>query len=182
MVKVFLDTEFTGFSSADELISVGFLAEDGRVFYQEVSDYDRKKSSDFVKSVVEPLLTPEISAVPKSVVAKNTFNFIEALGPDVVIMADYKGDFAQLEQLWSYSLPNNIKSFQSIYEDLQWYADYKLGEHEIDIVGCYDVFYTNFFTKQAEEVGKNMQHHALNDCYAARSAYVAVLNHIKERS
>ena len=37
---VFLDTEFTDFTSPD-LISIALVAEDGREFYAELDDYQR---------------------------------------------------------------------------------------------------------------------------------------------
>ena len=52
---VFLDTEFTAFVRPD-LISIGLVAEDGREFYAERTDYDPKRCSDFVRETVLPLL------------------------------------------------------------------------------------------------------------------------------
>jgi len=45
---VFLDTEFTDFVRPD-LISIALVAEDGREFYAERTDYHRDACSDFVR-------------------------------------------------------------------------------------------------------------------------------------
>lgn len=52
---VFLDTEFTNLARSD-LISIGLVAEDGREFYAERTDYFETQCSDFVRETVQPLL------------------------------------------------------------------------------------------------------------------------------
>jgi hypothetical protein len=52
---VFLDTEFTDFVRP-ELISIALVAEDGREFYAERTDYRHDDCSDFVRETVLPLL------------------------------------------------------------------------------------------------------------------------------
>ncbi|MEO8119745.1 MAG: hypothetical protein ABI606_10535 [Rhodoferax sp.] len=52
---IFLDTEFTKFNCPD-LISIGLVAEDGREFYAERTDYHRDDCSKFVRETVLPLL------------------------------------------------------------------------------------------------------------------------------
>ncbi len=52
---VFLDTEFTKFAHPD-LISLALVAEDGREFYAERTDYRNNECSGFVQETVLPLL------------------------------------------------------------------------------------------------------------------------------
>ena len=52
---VFLDTEFTDFYRPD-LISLALVAEDGREFYAERTDYPTPECSAFVQETVLPLL------------------------------------------------------------------------------------------------------------------------------
>ena len=52
---VFLDTEFSDFARP-ELISLALVAEDGREFYAERTDYNRESCSAFVIETVVPLL------------------------------------------------------------------------------------------------------------------------------
>jgi len=54
-MRVFVDTEFTDFIDCD-LISVGLVAEDGREFYGERSDFDMRACSEFVRAAVLPQL------------------------------------------------------------------------------------------------------------------------------
>jgi len=52
---VCLDTEFTNFVQTD-LISIALVAEDGREFYAERTDFRRDDSSEFVRLAVLPVL------------------------------------------------------------------------------------------------------------------------------
>lgn len=52
---VFLDTEFTNLKRSD-LISLALVAEDGREFYAERTDFYPEQCSDFVRDTVLPLL------------------------------------------------------------------------------------------------------------------------------
>lgn len=52
---IFLDTEFTDFVQLG-LISIALVAEDGREFYAERTDYRQGDCTDFVCSAVLPLL------------------------------------------------------------------------------------------------------------------------------
>lgn len=54
---IFLDTEFTGLHQQAELISVGLAAENGDVFYAELTDYAPDGLSHWVKENVIPLLS-----------------------------------------------------------------------------------------------------------------------------
>lgn len=53
---IYFDTEFTDLSKSGQLISIGLIAEDGRTFYGEVTDFDRNRCSDFVKENIIPKL------------------------------------------------------------------------------------------------------------------------------
>ena len=57
MPLIFLDTEFTDFPETEcDLIAIGLVAEDGREFYAELTDYRQEACSGFVNEVVRPLL------------------------------------------------------------------------------------------------------------------------------
>ena len=56
-MKIFFDTEFTGLHKNTTLISVGCVAEDGRTFYAELTDYDKKQCDDWIKENVIRHLT-----------------------------------------------------------------------------------------------------------------------------
>ena len=48
MLKIFLDTEFTGLQQDTSFISVALVAETGEEFYAEFTDYNSKQVSDWV--------------------------------------------------------------------------------------------------------------------------------------
>ena len=54
-MRVFVDTEFTDFLDCD-LISVALVADDGREFYGERSDFNAASCSAFVREAVLPQL------------------------------------------------------------------------------------------------------------------------------
>ncbi|WP_248324111.1 MULTISPECIES: 3'-5' exoribonuclease [unclassified Caballeronia] len=54
-MRLFVDTEFTDFIDCD-LISIALVAEDGREFYGERSDYDDSTCTAFVREAVIPQL------------------------------------------------------------------------------------------------------------------------------
>lgn len=54
---IFFDTEFTTLTNNPKLISIGFVSENGREFYAELSDtYQSNDARDFVRENVLPLL------------------------------------------------------------------------------------------------------------------------------
>ncbi|EPZ47669.1 3'-5' exoribonuclease domain-containing protein [Alicyclobacillus acidoterrestris] len=56
-MKVFFDTEFTGLRKNTTLISIGLVAEDGRSFYAELTDYDESQVDDWLRKNVIANLT-----------------------------------------------------------------------------------------------------------------------------
>lgn len=181
MLRVFVDTEFTGFISA-ELISLGMMVEDkSKAFYREVTNYNRKKSSSFVKQVVEPLLFPDAHGATRAEIAAASFKWIEDLGEPVHLIADHVADFEMLDDLWD-STPSNVESMHLVYKDLEWFMESRIEPPVLDIVGTYDTLYLNYFLTQASEGGKNLQHHALNDCAGAISAYSTIKTYIEQNS
>ncbi|GAB7057366.1 polyadenylate-specific 3'-exoribonuclease AS [Paenibacillus sp. YK5] len=56
-MKVFFDTEFTGLHQNTTLISIGLIAEDGRTFYAELTDYDKNQVDEWIqKNVIDNLI------------------------------------------------------------------------------------------------------------------------------
>ena len=56
-MKVFFDTEFTGLHAKTTLISIGLVDEDGRTFYAEFTDYDKKQLDGWLQDNVIDNLT-----------------------------------------------------------------------------------------------------------------------------
>lgn len=90
---VFLDTEFTDFIDC-ELISIGLVAEDGREFYGELTDFAPEKCSDFVRAAVLPKLgkVPAVGGTEAEVGAALKA-WLADLGEPIHVCVDYSGDW-----------------------------------------------------------------------------------------
>lgn len=56
-MKIYFDSEFTGLIKNTDLISIGCIAENGRQFYAEFTDYNSRLIDDWLqKNVIENLL------------------------------------------------------------------------------------------------------------------------------
>ena len=97
---VFLDTEFTDFARPD-LISLALVAEDGREFYAERTDYNTSSCSEFVLETVLPLLgrVPGATCSTDELTARLRAWF-EALPEPATIIYDYEGDWLLLACAW----------------------------------------------------------------------------------
>ncbi len=51
-MKIFFDTEFTGLHQHTTLISIGLVAENGREFYAEFTDYNKAQIDDWLRDNV----------------------------------------------------------------------------------------------------------------------------------
>lgn len=68
-IRYFVDTEFTDFLDC-QLISVAIVGEDGREFYGECSDFDRRQCSAFVREAA----LPQLGQGPSRSVRASTFS------------------------------------------------------------------------------------------------------------
>jgi hypothetical protein len=59
--NIFLDTEFTQLRQEAELISIGLAADDGAVFYAELTCWDAGAASEWVQANVLPFLSADLS-------------------------------------------------------------------------------------------------------------------------
>ena len=63
-MKVFFDTEFTGLHQRTTLISIGLVAENGRTFYAELTDYDRRQIDPWLQeNVIDKLTLKEYASL-----------------------------------------------------------------------------------------------------------------------
>ena len=56
-MRVFFDCEFTGLHQRTTLISIGCVAEDGKTFYAELTDFDQSQVNDWLRENVIAYLT-----------------------------------------------------------------------------------------------------------------------------
>ncbi|HEU5013947.1 MAG TPA: 3'-5' exoribonuclease [Roseiflexaceae bacterium] len=68
-MKIYFDTEFTGLHQYTTLVSIGCVADDGRTFYAECTDYDRAQVDDWLQANVIDKLTGPRELAPETVYA-----------------------------------------------------------------------------------------------------------------
>ena len=89
---IFIDTEFTDFVQID-LISIALVADDGREFYAERTDYRHEDCSDFVRAAVVPMLGRiASSACTRIELAKRLRAWFEALAEPATLVFDCSTD------------------------------------------------------------------------------------------
>lgn len=80
-MRVFLDCEMTGLHQGSSLISLGLVAENGKQFYAEFTDYNENQCDDWIKeNVVANLQFTDMDVFEQTVgdytLTKNTTHFI----------------------------------------------------------------------------------------------------------
>lgn len=117
---IFLDTEFTDFHRPC-LISIALVAEDGREFYAERTDYNHKACSEFVEETVLPLLgrVPGAACTVQEL-ADRLREWFGQLPERPIVVFDYvddwqllvqalgPGDFAQAQHLDIYTITHPV--------------------------------------------------------------------------
>lgn len=155
---VFIDTEFTDFVQID-LISIALVAEDGREFYAERTDYRLGDCNDFVRAAVLPLLgrMPGVSCDRDELTCRLR-GWFDALPEPAILVFDYFPDWELLVDALlgdvHETLPRNVSD------------KLHLGQ---DVIGS-EIFQTALnrtFTREWPP------HHALSDARAIHVGYRA---------
>jgi hypothetical protein len=110
-LRIFIDTEFTDFVDMD-LISIALVADDGRQFYGERSDFNFKHCNEFVQTTV----LPQLGNIPGCVYSSRELTSalrqwlaqFETLDP--VLCFDYSGDWALLYHSLDGDVPAWLRS------------------------------------------------------------------------
>ena len=86
---IFFDTEFTQLSHEAKLISVGFISEDGKEFYAELSDtWEESNCSEFVKCEVLPHLEGGNALMTLAELCLRLGNWLESFEVSVSLVTD----------------------------------------------------------------------------------------------
>lgn len=90
MIRVFFDSEFTGFVSNPKLISIGFIDETGeRTFYAELSDtWQLDDLGDFAREAVLPLLEGGAMLMTMHTLNERLTTWLAAFGEPVKLATD----------------------------------------------------------------------------------------------
>ncbi len=154
---VFLDTEFTDLGPKGELLSMGLVQEDGeRSLYLERSDFDPATCSEFVQSVVLPLLGRQPAACCRfDEFGDRVRSWLAAVpGKVVTIGIDFEMDWDFLVDVLHPDWPENV-----IAKPLHlrvWLSAPGFAAAE-------EAYFADGYPR----------HHALNDAQAARAGYLA---------
>lgn len=146
-MRVYLDTEFADWDDpATDLISLGMVAEDGREFYAESAEFERRRCTNFVKFEVLPQLgAPGVLRLNTSELKQAVLAWTATI-PNPEIAVDYDGDWKLLSRLLEPDVPAGLV-VTNIYK-------------QIDKQALEDYFVQHGLTK----------HHALHDARALRFA------------
>jgi len=113
-MKVFFDTEFTGLHQNTTLISIGLIAEDGRTFYAEFTDYDKSQVDDWIQNnvianlIVHPDREFYQRVTDRDAIYKGPSNFIRS------VLEDWLEQFEQVE-MWSDCLSYDWVLFNQLF-------------------------------------------------------------------
>ena len=169
MLKIFLDTEFTGLHQQSSLISIALIAETGEDFYGELTDFDIKNINPWVKENVLPQLNENnasniIKGTQKEI-AKAIKEWLIQFSNEassIQIWADcYAWDWILFCELFggAFEIPSSIHYMPM---DLATLFDIKTGKPD-----------TSRFDFVKNEISdKNwIQHHALHDAKVEKLCY-----------
>lgn len=180
---IMIDTEFTDFIDT-ELISLGAVTLDGEEFYVEITDYNTKAQSDFVKQIVVPLLDHQQHGHPRITASRMLNSWIQSLpgnGKDYIVVVDYSKDFELFNSLRS-------DTFVELYDHLLSSININTllvndtiainNDHALPVFAhglmhiCFDDYYQYI---------DNRQHHALVDAKSNLYGYNAAIEYLKNK-
>lgn len=184
-MKVFFDTEFRGLHKNTTLISIGLISEDRRIFYAELTDYDKEQCDDWIKkNVIANLIITKLPSDKKyipnyhigtkdniAVTLENWFRQFK----NVELVSDVcHYDMVLLIDLFrnALNLPTNVcPSCHDINQDIARY-------YNIDLQTAFDksrekILWDNY----KEHAVGGEKHNALHDAKVIRELY-QILNKI----
>jgi hypothetical protein len=168
-MRIFFDLEFTSFARDAKLISLGAVSECGsRTHYAELQAWQTEECSDFVKTVVIPLLEhPAEQRQPADICREDFCAWVRSFGEPIELVADSDWDWRLLQFLLGERL--QLESLRS-----GWLEGgegervaFRFRQFEVGAVEL-------VFQKAAAEMYRGRQHHALVDALALRAGVLAV--------
>lgn len=95
-MRVFFDTEFTSLDGNIDwdLISAGFVAEDGQEWYCEITDFSREACSDFVvENVIPQLGRTAVEYLTGGEFGRRLVQWLGGFGQDIELISDASCDW-----------------------------------------------------------------------------------------
>lgn len=181
MVKIFFDTEFTGLHKNTDLISIGLISEDDRIFYAELTDYDNNQIDEWSqKSVIDNLLF------------KDKYNFVDINIEEQGFNVSMKGTKDDLKreltiwleqfdkvEIWSDCLSYDWVLFSDIF-GTSFDIPSNVYYIPFDICTLFKVHNINPDINREDFtdtlLNTNMKHNALYDAKVIRDCYKKLMN------
>lgn len=160
-MKIYFDTEFTDFMLSPALISIGFVADDGREFYAELNNtYDEQMCSDFVKENVLPVLSGEKFEMSIEELSVKLSVWIESFGQPVTLWADAPSfDWIWLVEIFNHN--NSVWPINLVRKCRSTLESASNSYHE----ACEEYWWLN-------QKDGAVQHHALWDARSIKFAHL----------
>lgn len=160
-MRIFFDTEFTHLGAEAELLSAGFIAENGESLYLEITDFNPAFCSQFVKTVVQPLF----DAPPENRVSLNQFhvrlaNWLISFRQDIELVSD---------QFFDWDFVNSVILRESAQK-----AGFKIESRIFQPSPNAEL---EILEKLYWEQNKGRQHHALVDAALIRQRFEKAVEH-----
>lgn len=153
-MKIFFDTEFHDLVKAPKLISIGFVSEDARTFYAELSStYEVADCSEWVQENVLPLLEGGEALMSRQQLKGRLRDWLEAFGEPVTLVTDSLAwDWPRIQELFPSAKywPANLEQ-HPILLNMNYLNDLEKFEQGVE---------------EAFATGMLRRHHALDDAKA----------------
>lgn len=185
-MKVFFDTEFTGLHKDTTLVSIGFVSEDNRQFYAELTDFNwdhvhKDKSNFLLNNVVNKLFyrkggqtsefVPNYHIGGKDSVCLMLHNWLKQFDTVELVSDVCHYDMVLFIDLFggAFDIPKNVSPCcHDINQDIAKY--YGVSEKEAFDKSREDILYS----KYKENAVKGDKHNSLYDAKVIREVYQIV--------
>jgi hypothetical protein len=170
-MRIFFDTEFTNLTPDAELISIGFVSEDGQeAYYAELAGWDETKVSDFTREVVLPLLDqPKNSRLTSAQCAAAVAHWLSQFNAEIELVSDSSWDWRLLCRLLG-----------DYFRQQDEHSAILVTERDGDLSIHYQLFSLasaqeeRIYLQAIKPLFRGREHHALVDARALRAGVLAV--------
>lgn len=180
-MKVFFDSEFTGLHKDTTLISIGLIADDGKTFYAELSDFDKSQVNDWVQENVINNLRfnrGDVIIQKSSTVGVQEYSIKHNKSEVAKALKTWLSQFDSVE-MWSDCLSYDWMLFNDLFGDA-----FSIPENvyyiPFDICTVFKLKGIDPDISREEfsdlEAGKDQKHNALWDAKVIKACYEKLMN------
>lgn len=156
---IFFDCEFTGLEDDADLLSGGFVTQEGQALYFERTDYDPLKLSDYVEENILPLMGEEgASQWPAS----------QCRSELKAWLTQFKNPVLVFDSPWDAHILNRLFSRAGVCKEIPGLSLLLLPANDVGSEVYEDALVSYF------ENHHGKQHHALHDAMAMREGWQAL--------